>query len=82
MAVTQHEHRISQLTHKRAGRVPANAGGTIDPRKQSAQEVAGNLQQPLQDSAEQLKSAAGDATNKTADHAKSAAADVQQPRKQ
>jgi len=63
----------SQAEQTAASKVEATAG---DPLKQSAQEVAGNLQQPLQESAEAVKSAATDAAAKTTDHARSAASDV------
>jgi hypothetical protein len=66
----------TQVEQAAAKQVEDNAGGLIDPLKESAQEVAGNLQQPLQDSAEQLKQTATNAADKTTEHAKSAAADV------
>jgi hypothetical protein len=66
---------------KTAKRVEDNAGGIVEPLKQSAQEVATNLQEPLQQSAEAVKSTATDAAADTADKAKSAAADVQEPLK-
>jgi hypothetical protein len=66
----------TQVEQNAAQQVEDNAGGVIEPLKESAQEVAGNLQQPLKDSADQLKQTATDAADKTTEHARSVAADV------
>lgn len=63
----------SQAEQAAATKVEETAG---DPLKQSAHEVAGNLQQPLQDSADAVKAAATDAAEKTTDHARSATGDL------
>ena len=63
----------SQAEQAAASKVEQTAG---DPLKQSAQDVASNLQQPLQESAQAVKSVATDAAAKTADHAREAASDV------
>ena len=67
---------VSDVEQHAAKRIEDNAGGVLEPLKESAQEVAGNLEQPLKDSGDKLKSTGQDAASKTSDHAKSAASDV------
>ena len=66
----------SDVERQAAAKVEDNAGGLVEPLKQSAQEVAGNLQQPLQDAAGKVQETASDAASKTADQAQSAKDDL------
>jgi hypothetical protein len=69
---------VSQAEQAAAATVEDNADTLVAPLKESAQQVAGNLQEPLQNSAEALRQTTTDAVNRTTEHAKSATQDVKQ----